>query len=283
MKASSLYQKLEKEFIKPCLTDDWQASIPLISEFISPNFKKRYMGIVCDFAKEITKAYTAVFPSNHVMQSLLDKQEEGIMLFVHHPATWDIRTAPKVFLPMDLGLLRSFRERKMSIYNLHVPLDNYGKYSTGVALAKALGLTPKKPFAPYYGSLSGLFCNTDIRTVNEFKTRFQNTMGHKVSLYPYGGNNINSKMVAVIPGGGNSQEFLEEIANEEVNTLVTGIAVKNSHSQQAHQFAEKNNINILGGTHYSTEKFACIGLCSYFKKLGLPSEFIEDKPVMEDL
>jgi hypothetical protein len=39
----------------------------------------------------------------------------------------------------------------------------------------------------------------------------------------------------------------------------------------------------LGGTHYSTEKFACMAMTKYFEKLGLPSEFIEDAPGLADL
>ena len=65
--------------------------------------------------------------------------------------------------------------------------------------------------------------------------------------------------------------------------FVTGIAVKNEHSKKAHEFAEEHRINILGGTHYSTERFACIAMVDYFRKLGLSSEFIEGKPVMEDM
>jgi len=52
---------------------------------------------------------------------------------------------------------------------------------------------------------------------------------------------------------------------------------------EAHKIAEENGINVLGGTHYSTEKFACIAMVDYFKKLNLPSEFIEDEPVLEDM
>jgi len=68
-----------------------------------------------------------------------------------------------------------------------------------------------------------------------------------------------------------------------VNTFIAGITVKNKHSQKAHDYAQKYKINILGGTHYSTEKFVCITVYDYFKKLGLPSEFIEDKSVLEEV
>lgn len=102
-------------------------------------------------------------------------------------------------------------------------------------------------------------------------------------MYNYGNGKIKDKTVTVIAGGGNDVDMLEKIAKAGVNTFVIGITVKNDHSRKAHDFAEKHKINILGGTHYSTERFACIKMCNYFKKIGLPSEFIEDKPVMEDM
>ena len=46
---------------------------------------------------------------------------------------------------------------------------------------------------------------------------------------------------------------------------------------------KEHNINIIGATHYSTEKFACIEMCKYFERLGLPCKYIDDIPVLEDL
>ena len=83
------------------------------------------MGLVCDNTNLITKVYTAVFPSIKIMQHILNTDEENILLFIHHPQDWDI-TKTEVFRQMDNSLLRQFKERKISIYNLHVPLDNFG-------------------------------------------------------------------------------------------------------------------------------------------------------------
>ena len=283
MKATKLYKHLEKDFITPKMSDEWAQQMDSVSDFLSNNFKKRSMGLVCDFATKINKVYTAVFPSREVMQRILNDKTQDAMLFVHHPSIWDIKKAPEVFQQMDRNLLQQFKDRKISIYNLHVPLDNFGEYSTSVTLAKALGIKPEKSFAPYFGALAGVFGKTNLATVQDLKKQFQEAVGHKVSLYNYGDNKVKNKTVAVIAGGGNDIDMLEDIAKAEVNTFVTGITVKNEHSKKAHDFAEKNKINILGGTHYSTEKFACILMCEYFKKFELPSEFIEDKPVLEDM
>ncbi len=283
MKATQLYQQLEKDFIIPEMSDDWVQYMDSVTDFLSDNFKERSMGLVCDFATEIRRTYTAVFPSNEVMQRILNDGVEDAMLLVHHPSIWDIRKAPDVFQQMDRDLLQQFKERRISIYSLHVPLDNFGEYSTTVSLARALGIEPEKPFAPYFGAMSGVFGKTDIATVQELKERFEAAVGHQVSLYPYGEDEINDGTVALVAGGGNDVDSLGEIAEAGVNILVTGIAVKNDHSKEAHDFAERHKISILGGTHYSTEKFACMTMVDYFQKIGLPSEFIEGKPVMEDM
>lgn len=283
MKAQKLYSQLEKDFIKPGLTDDWYQYMESVADFLSDNFKQRSMGLVCDFADEINKVYTAVFPSDKVMQKILDKGEENILIFVHHPAIWDIRRAPEVFQQMSTGILAKFRERKIAIYNLHVPLDNFGKYSTSVSLANALKIKVDKPFGGYFGALCGVFGKTSDKNISDLKNRFENNLGHKSKLYEYGDDKIIGQKVAIVAGGGNDTEFLKEIAKEDAKVLITGITAKNNHSAEAHKFAEDNRINILGGTHYSTEKFACVAMCDYFSKLGLPSEFIEDEPVLEDL
>jgi len=283
MKAKELYQKLEKDFITPKMSDGWAQYMDSVADFLSENFKKRSMGLVCDFTEEINRVFTAVFPSDKVMKRVLKNKVQNAMLFVHHPSIWDIRRAPKIFYQMDRNLLQQFKDMKISIYNLHVPLDDYGKYSTSANLAEALGIKPKKPFAPYFGALAGVFGKTDLVTVQDLRKRFEKVVGHKVSLYNYGDNHIKNKMVAIIAGGGNDVDMLEEIANEGVNTFVAGVTIKSDHSKKAHEFAEKNKINVLGGTHYSTEKFACIKLCDYFKKLKLPCEFIEDEPLLADL
>jgi len=145
-----------------------------------------------------------------------------------------------------------------------------------------LGIKSEKPFAPYFGAMCGVFGKTDLATVQDLKKVFQEVVGHDVKLYNYGDNEIKDKIVAVVAGGGLG-ETIEEIAQNKVNVLITGITAKNDHSKKAHDFAEKHRINILGGTHYSTERFACISMVDYFKKIGLSSEFIEGEPVMEDM
>jgi putative NIF3 family GTP cyclohydrolase 1 type 2 len=283
MKAKDLYQKLESDFITPAMSDEWAHYMQLVAGFLTENYRNRSMGLVCDHTLRIEKVYTAVFPSPNVMQNILDRNETEILLFLHHPENWDLRQAPNIFQNMDPRILQQFKDRKISIYNLHVPLDAYGPYSTCVSLAKILGIEEMQPFAMYYGVFCGILGTTPFTSIDALHYHFTRRMGHRTSLYQYGLADIKNRRVALAAGGGNLVSILEEIAGEGINTYITGVTVRNERTEPSHRFAIDHGINLLGGTHYSTEKPACVAMCGYFEKAGLPSEFIEGTPSLEDL
>ena len=282
MRAIELYNYLERDFIFNGLNDDWARFMGEVENYLSINFKERSMGLVCDFADEINKVYTAVFPTEEIMQKVIDDGITDAMLFLHHPSIWDIRRT-KSFYQMNKALLEKFKQNRISIYNLHVPLDNFSEYSTSKTLADALDIEIEKPFKEYCGSLSGVIGKTKCKTVEELHSKFSKVLGHDTELYLYGDNHIENEKVAIVAGGGNNKDTVYEMLENNVNVLITGISVNNESYSEVHELEQKNCINVLGGTHYSTEKFACQRMCDYFEKLGLVSSFIEGKPVYEDM
>lgn len=280
MKAQNLYEKLEIDFIaRRGLTDDWKEIGT--KKYLSPNFKKRSMGVVYDFSENIKKVYTAVFPEDSVIKKILAKKETDVLLFVHHPMAWDITKKP-IFTSISEKDLKIFKERRISVYCLHVPLDNFGRYSTTNTLARELGVKVETQFAPYFGARCGVIGTVDTDKVSDIIKRFEKAVGHKVKLYKYGADKIKDKRVALIAGGGMDLEILETIP-KGINLYVTGITKKNDYSKRSHEYLKEKKINLLGGTHYSTEKFACIAMVDYFKKQGLKAEFISNKPGMKDI
>ncbi len=134
--------------------------------------------------------------------------------------------------------------------------------------------------------MCGVVAKTDIKTVKNLKKRIEKVVNHNVRLYSYGTNEIKNKKFAIIAGGGNSPEEISNIAELGINTFITGVTKLDKNylpSVKAHSLLKKFRINLIGATHYSTEKFACIAICKYFERLGLPSEFIEDKPLLADM
>jgi putative NIF3 family GTP cyclohydrolase 1 type 2 len=283
MKAVNLYEQLEKDFIFPYLYDGFAEYMPDMHPYMTDNFKERSMGLVCDFTNEINQVFTAVFLSDKVMENIFANNIDNAMLFLHHPVGWEFRGTSQRFFQIDNKWVEKCREHKISIYAIHVPLDNYSPYSTSKSLADAIGLDIIKPFSEYRGGLAGVIGKTACRTVGELQEVFTSAVEHQTKLYPYGDEIIRNGLVAVVAGGGNDMEVLPEVYAENINTFVTGLSVLNEFSVEVHQFERENKINVMGGTHYSTEKFACQNMCMYFRKLGLPARFVDDVPVFEDL
>ena len=281
--AVDVYSALESCFIKPGMRDRWAGEMAAVQDFLTETYATRGMGLVCDFTPRIKKVYTAVFASREAMEKVLAKEETEILLFVHHPKGWDLTKADE-FPPMDRGLLEEFRRKKISIFNLHVPLDVNGPYSTSVTLARAIGMRPEGGFFDYYGGPAGVIGRTQCTTADGLLRALESAIGHRARLYPYGGRKIRDGAVGVIAGGGNTIQAHEELVRKGINVLVTGVTVENEFSRAAHESARKNKISLIGGTHYSTEAFACRAMCGFFtNKLGLRAEFVEEKPGMEDL
>lgn len=280
MKAKKLYKKLDSDFELDNCKDDWKEME--YNEYISDNFKKRYMGILLDNSQDIDSVYTAVFPSDKVLNKILNLGKGNILLVTHHPMIWDIRN-PSVFQNISKSLLPTLKRKKISIYSIHVPLDKNGEYSTGTSLARALSIDVEGEFYEYFGAKVGVYGKTKLKTPEELAEKLSSIVEHKTKLWKYGSDDINNQKVAVVGGGGNNIEGIEEIAELGINTYVTGVTVLNDFSKKTHEFEKEQGINLIGGTHYSTEKFACIALCKYFEKMGFTCEFIEDQPVLEDI
>ena len=284
MRAVDLYNQLEKDFVKPDTKEDWYEDMAGLDEYICDNFKQRSMGLLCDFAQEITKVYTAVFPSDDALMNILADDITDALIFLHHPMDWDLSKDPeKAFYEINTELLVKLKERRISVFNFHYPLDNFGEYGNSKTLAEAIGLKVIKPFADFSGALCGVICETDCKDIYELSEKYSQAVGHETKLYRYGDSTIADNHVAIVAGGGNDANVVREVIENGVNILISGLSVSNSYSLAAHEMENEYKINLLGGTHYSSEKFGCIAMCGYFKKLGLPSVFINGKPCFEDL
>jgi len=286
MNAVELYNQLEKDFVRPSIVENWYDydSLTDIAEYVCDNFKERSMGLLCDFADEITKVYTAVFPSDKVLTKILDDGATNAMLFVHHPCAWDLgKELSKAFYPMNTELLEKLKARRVALFNFHYPLDNFGEYSTSKTLADILGISIEKAFAECDGAMCGVIGITDCKDIHELNARYSQTVGHATKLYQYGSDKIVNNRVGICAGGGNDAEVVSELIESNINVLISGLSLNNRHSAEAHKLEKENCINLIGGTHYSSEKFACIAICKYFENLGIVSEFIHDMPCFEDL
>jgi putative NIF3 family GTP cyclohydrolase 1 type 2 len=283
MEARKLYNKLNNNFIKDGITDlNWAARMPELDKYLHVGFKQTGMGLMCDFTNSIEKVYTTVFLSDKVLSEILSYNVTNALIFSHHPTNWDIKNHNGNYAAKEDYII-TLKERNISIYILHHPLDNYGVYSTCKTLANKLKINIEKPGFLYYGAMCGVIGTTDFKNINELHECYSKALGHKTSLYQYGQENIQGEKIAICPGGGNTTFVLNEMLNNNIKILITGCTLVNEYSENTHKLEKENHINLLGGTHYSTEKFAPMKMCKYFSSLNLPTKFVEDEPNLYDL
>lgn len=282
MKASQLYNLMEKDFELSSCTDSWNMTL---SEYVTEDFKKSSMGLVYDNTDTINKVYTAVFPALDILDKILESGEKNVLLFTHHPKLWDITKIP-AFTDIPEDYLIRLKENQISMYTLHTPLDKSGPYSTSVNLANSLGIKIQEDFCEDEGVKIGVIGTTSFKHIEQLHIKVSKTVGHKAKLFDYGSSIIKNSKVALIAGGGNISSMLPELHEKGINTFITGVTrieEKFEPSVTFHKIAEELGINIIGATHYSTEKYACIEVVNYFKKLGLTAEFMEGTYDLEDL
>ena len=284
MNAQELYEKIGRDFEIDKYKDDW--SFVEFNEFINPDFKERYIGVMLDNTAEIEKVYTSTFPDSAVLDNILNRNETNILLFCHHAMGYDPKLEGFPFYNIPAGYLKKLKERRISFYVMHIPLDKNGIYSTSVNLAKELQLPIAGEFCEYLGCKVGVICETAFTKLTDFALHVENIIGHAIKVRQYGAEIIERKIVAVAAGGGCIDFVARELSASGINTFLTGCTrpiPSFEPNMEFHRIAKQARINLVGATHYSTEKFACMAMVEYFTGLGIEAEFVEGTPCMEDL
>lgn len=266
MKAKEIYTRLEEYFIPDQCTD------------VVKN------GIQYDNAEEIEKVYTSTFAAESVINGILDRGQENILLFTHHPLPQ--RKAPD-YRPGEISqsLMMKMKEHKVSLFSYHIPLDRNGVYSPGNNLAKAMDMRPYEEFYFQNNVFMGILCNSYFASVNEVKERLEKVIGHRAKLYSYGEPSLISGRTAIMAGGASNPDIYEYLTGKGVNTFITGVTnpQKADWVNKIHEKAKQYRVNLIGGTHCSTEKFACIAMTDFFREMGLEAEFIDEETDLNDL
>lgn len=263
---SKVYEKLEQCFRPQECTDVF----PIIGE-------------QCHNTDEIGRVFTATFASDEVFAALDAQDAHDCLLFTHHPAPQrsDLNAPAPAIAQRHFDWMR---QRRVNLFSYHIPLDRNSEWSPGTNLARAVGLTPYEEFYEQNGVRMGLLCRSTWTTLDELVNALARAVGHEVRTYPYGGPGLSEGRVAVMAGGASNRAIYSELREKGIQAFVTGVtnpAV--SWVAGIHEEARQNGVSLVGGGHYSTEKFAPMAMVRFFENLGLPAQFIPETPNMAEL
>ena len=112
--------------------------------------------------EEVNTIFLSVFPSEEVLEKFIKKSQTGDLLFLHHPifmSSWDPRwSAWTFFQPINPETLKKIKDKQLSIYSCHAPLDTNNSIGTGVAIVEALWGKIIKEFFPFANGFAWKIC-----------------------------------------------------------------------------------------------------------------------------
>ncbi len=235
-------------------------------------------GLLLDNAESLETVYTATFTSKEVIAGLRKADAKNALLFTHHPGP-QRRTDSSVLAQEDYDFLK---ERNISHFNFHLPLDHRNPYSPSVSLAREIDAVPYGNFFEEGGAVMGLFCTGSWKNSEQVKSAVEAAVGHSCRLYSYGNTELLDGKLAISAGGAEGTEIYEELEKEGIRLFLTGVGTADWF-KPSHEAARMHGISILSAGHYSTEKFALISMCRFFRERGLLSEYIGEAPDLSDL
>jgi putative NIF3 family GTP cyclohydrolase 1 type 2 len=291
MELSKVICILDEEFDIENIKDDWSWMFDnlfvkkSVHSFRKP---KQNTGLLIANSNEINKIYTAFSPSRYVLEAIQLKGVVNVLLVVKHPFDWDGRKNGKGFIHFTERDYQIMESVGISIYSLHTPMDKNRDddvVSTAYAFAKVIKMRTEQEFAQDPENrqiLLGLIGKVNETKIYAFEKRLNSILDYRVKVMKA---TDNVGKVAIVTGGGFVPEIVQEAKDKGVTTFITGVITPNAseHSKNNYRKAfleiRKTGLNIIGCSHYLTEKWAMKFSIPYFSKI-CKAEFIEDKEAL---
>jgi putative NIF3 family GTP cyclohydrolase 1 type 2 len=287
VKLEDVVRELDEYFRVPSVrNDDWLSLFehvypePYWREFVEPAWPERCNGLMIRGADGIERAATCVFPSDAIVEQLGPQT----LLFSEHPL--DFADEPG-FLPLARATFETMRERGISFYHAHAPLDMHPEISPSRLCAEGVGLEHLEEYFPIADGISGgaAIAGDSQLTVDGLADAFRAYLGPEIKVHVLTRPRREAGRVAVVAGGGAQREILEASLERGCQTYVTGNAATNCVVEAVQRevadfrdLADEAGVALIDAMHYGMEKPPQLAMVDWFRTRGLPAEFVPDGP-----
>jgi putative NIF3 family GTP cyclohydrolase 1 type 2 len=287
VKLAELVAELDTYFRVPEVRDDdWSRAFeqvypePYWREYVVPGWEGHWNGLSVRGAEDVERAATCVFPSDRIVHGL----EPATLLFAEHPL--DFADEPG-FLPLSVEAFETMRERGISFYNAHAPLDMHPEVSPSRLCAEGVGLKELEEYFPICGGIPGgaAIIGQSGLTVDGLADALRSYLGPEIRVHVLTRPRGEAGRVAIVAGGGAVVELLDASLERGCQTYVTGNAATNCRldfvQEQVRVFRERADaagVTLIDATHYGMEKPPQWAMADWFRERGLQARFVPDGP-----
>ena len=253
---------------------------------LEADFCRRYNGLMLRSGDAVREVYCAAFPSPEVLEELLATTRGDALLFIHHPV--DMKVSGVGFLPISPASLERLKERGVSIYSCHAPMDCHAEIGTTASIVRAFEVEVAQSFAAYGNGYAGRIGFMARVGLYELVSRGKAIFG--VERVEIGGARPSAvTKVAIVAGGGDDVELLEEAERLGAEAYITGEWYTRTKPQDkagrewaacnraaCEAYAESSKMALLGFSHGATEYLVMkTQMAGYFGTKGVKAVCLE--------
>jgi putative NIF3 family GTP cyclohydrolase 1 type 2 len=287
VKLAELAEELDAYFRIPDVrNDDWSKVFeqvypePYWREYVVPGWEGRWNGLSVRGADEVERVVTCVFPSDRIIAELTP----GTFVFTEHPL--DFADEPG-FLPLARETFETMRDRGISLYTAHAPLDMHPEVSPSRLCAKGVGLRELEEYFPICEGIAGgaAIVGESRLSVDGLADALRSYLGPEIKVHVLTRPRPNAGRVAMVAGGGAVVGILDASLERGCQTYVTGNAATNclveSVQEEVRAFrrrADAAGVALIDAMHYGMEKPPQLAMVGWFRARGLDAGFVPDGP-----
>jgi putative NIF3 family GTP cyclohydrolase 1 type 2 len=266
--------------------DDWSPAFDAVydesywRDYVEPGYEGKWNGLMVRGEGDVERVVTCVFPSDRIIAGL----QPGTFLFSEHPL--DFADEPG-FLPLSRESFETLKWRTCGFFHAHAPLDMHPEVSPSRLCAQGVGLDALEEYYPIADGIPGgaaIIGDTGL-SIEGLAEAFRVYLGPEIKVHVISRPRNEAGRVAVVAGGGADVDLLQESIDRGCQTYVTGNAATNCRIdwvqekvREFRELAEEADVALIDAMHYGMEKPPQLEMVSWFRRLGLPAEFVPDGP-----
>lgn len=284
MNLKKITEILDKEFFETKVKEDlvsWAVTKDN-QNYINKPFLNQETGLMLHSGEVINEVFTCVFVTGEIIDKVCINKNS--LLVTHH--NFNYYEDERGLCPIRFEQLERLKNSGISLYVAHAGLDTHKIYGTSKVLAETLNIEIEGYFFDYFGdsvALVGMIEKDNYDNYIEFVKRKLDRNLLTIEKYT-----DEIRKIAVVAGGGDEPEILKEAYKLGADTMIGGtiehkwgLPFIQENNKKFRDLNKELKLNLIGGTHYGTERPAMQRLVEFFEKLNLKSTFIEDESLLK--
>lgn len=264
-------------------------------EEFEPDFVKNFNGLMIKPEEEVTinKIWLLSFLNDYMIEDILTKASDGDMIFAHHPVQMECgdpregKEWGRGFLPINPEIINNLKERKISVYTCHAPLDagSISGLGTNEALIKRIGGKQIDQYMEYAHGYAARICEVPTQTVPELIKKLNIPNLDYIDIK--GNQELKREIskVAIIPGGGGSVRDIQPAEEFGRQVVISGqvtcrIAGERGEKEDKalQKYYPKTEMTLIGLSHAGSEYPVMEDIAEWIKeKFNIDAEAIPEK------